>query len=585
LKKRRPTRVGRDTARPVIDIGELQQRLAELPPPPSGFARVYRGQTRDYPSLLPSGVRIPVANQKSWIVYTRRLVAKMLGQELASTVTFDRAELDVSGIWIHALAQHYGPGSDFLDVTTDVGTALWFALHKSMLLSVRGQTGPPRKSVDPFGHHDWRFEGIGYVAWEGTGFLYVLDVPMWDSKSNRTAGHLIDLSLAPEPFCRSARMNAQKGCLLYCREGEKAVDMRRFVVEGTPIAVARPLSLTPDSERSIDDLFPRPSVDEWYRHLLSIPFAYQCTVDGSILRRITSVAVYLDPQSKTTQREIMQCNAFIQPPLLNPLLIGGVGWISEDADPPFTREALSNAIGVVLEAPLMSGLAGADSDMWNHDLLVRDLPDDAPTWALSGEALRNERLDNVVFEISPLDSTLFANGPEMVRAVWILRREGKLVVGIFFQQSGKEPSLVGLLEIRFNQQARRLALHVLGESKRIDFLSDWPYVGMPLMACLYVLRHLSSSAVLSPVAYIQMSVGDQTSILVRVSRGAARLVRGSPPGAPQRWYAVRDSKNLEEFFTVSEALLNMLKVDTQGSYADFDVSELHVQAEGLDGTV
>jgi hypothetical protein len=48
---------------------------------------------------------------------------------------------------------------------------------------------------------------------------------------------------------------------------------------------------------------------------------------------------------------------------------------------------------------------------------------------------------------------------------------------------------------------------------------------------------------------------------------------------------VRDSKNLEEFFTVPEASSNMLKVDTRGSYADLDGSELQAQAERIGGAL
>jgi len=38
-------------------------------------------------------------------------------------------------IWIEAIAQHYGSGSRFLNVTTHVDIALWFALHQAKAMT------------------------------------------------------------------------------------------------------------------------------------------------------------------------------------------------------------------------------------------------------------------------------------------------------------------------------------------------------------------------------------------------------------------------------------------------------------------
>lgn len=43
------------------------------------------------------------------------------------------------------------------------------------------------------------------------------------------------------------------------------------------------------------------------------------------------------------------------------------------------------------------------------------------------------------------------------------------------------------------------------------------------------------------------------------------------------WYFVRDSENRDEFFTVPGTWLSMWTVETGGSYADLDGSELRAK--------
>jgi len=555
--------------------------LAQLPPPADGLARVYRGQTRDYPSLLPIGVRTRVANQRVWLVQTRRLVAKMLNIDLGDATRVDDAELAVLRIWVQAIVQHYGPGSGFLDVTRDVATAVWFALHKSSPVSAVAPVQSDR-SVDPLGNHLARLEMVVYEPRQEPGFLYVLDVPVWNGDHKPAPGHLIDLALAPEPFCRSKRMIAQKGCLLYCRDGEEPVDMRNFVVPGTPIAIARPLS-APSGDYNMADLFPPPSVDEWYRRLLSMPLAYQATADGQILKRVVSVTGYVDPLSESFRNEIIRCSSIPQPPQIGALL--SARWIADDEiDAGFSQQALANAIGLMLEAPLLSGLPGPHDVLWNHELLLSDLPEEAPAWGPRGEALGMERIDNVVVEFSPLDAdavTVTQQGgrgqEETIRAVWIQRRDGRIVIGLFYRQ-GSRLALVGPLELRFDHEARQLSLHVFGERQTIGSRQDSSDVGLPVMASLHVLRHLSRSAVVSALALYQVSVADRKGIVVSTSHAAACLVRGSPPDSSRRWYFVRDSENRDDFFTTPSSPASGL-IETTRAFADLDANVLRAQVD------
>jgi hypothetical protein len=42
---------------PMTSYRQLREHLSKLEDPPPGYVRVYRGQTRDYGSMLPTGLR------------------------------------------------------------------------------------------------------------------------------------------------------------------------------------------------------------------------------------------------------------------------------------------------------------------------------------------------------------------------------------------------------------------------------------------------------------------------------------------------------------------------------------------------
>src|SRR2546423_6254546 len=134
----------------ISTYSELGAALGALPSAPPGTVRVYRGQIKDYPRLEPSGLRKPIRNQLIWQTYSHQLYEALLPKRstfpmsslvrrvfgFASEVTPD--DMQAFSLWFNALAQHYGPGSDFLDVTHSADIALWFALNASQ--TVQGQS-------------------------------------------------------------------------------------------------------------------------------------------------------------------------------------------------------------------------------------------------------------------------------------------------------------------------------------------------------------------------------------------------------------------------------------------------------------
>ena len=96
----------------VSGYRELLSRIEALPAPPAGTVRVFRGQTQDYP-LRPSARRRKVPRAEIWAHYLRHLVMHLEGQGVNADIS---REFQLWFVWLQALAQHYGAGSNYLDV-------------------------------------------------------------------------------------------------------------------------------------------------------------------------------------------------------------------------------------------------------------------------------------------------------------------------------------------------------------------------------------------------------------------------------------------------------------------------------------
>src|SRR6202011_4859051 len=151
-------------AKDISTYADLEAAIAALPSPSPGTVRVFRGQTKDYPSLAPSGLRRTPRARAIWHAYSGHLYAGLMVELREHTTELSMADLQAHDLWFHALAQHYGPGSDFLDVTHSLEIALWFALNKTKVVrgsSMIGPKGPP----DPIHDHPTSLDLVRYDAW------------------------------------------------------------------------------------------------------------------------------------------------------------------------------------------------------------------------------------------------------------------------------------------------------------------------------------------------------------------------------------------------------------------------------------
>jgi hypothetical protein len=184
---------------PITSYSELLARLNSLSSPPPGTVRVYRGQTRDYSQLTPSGLRQAIRNRAIWHAYSRHLYEDLLPEALRGAGDVTIETLQAMGLWLQAVAQHYGPGSEFVDVTYSIEIGLWFALNGAKEVLAQGAIGPPGPP-DPTQDHPTENQLVAYQPWTEAGYLYVFDLPKWNGKDLPDAATVVDLADAPEVF-------------------------------------------------------------------------------------------------------------------------------------------------------------------------------------------------------------------------------------------------------------------------------------------------------------------------------------------------------------------------------------------------
>jgi hypothetical protein len=153
---------------------------------------VYRGQAQEYlisrdahesellfgsgsviePSLRPSGTRRKSLSGTAQAVWSLLVQRHLAHHNYAPAHRF----LETQHVWPHAtavgefislaFAQHYGLPTPALDVTTDFGVALWFALH-----TLTGSGGTTKVGLPSGG------EGVIYVIAGGAGEYFGEDLP------------------------------------------------------------------------------------------------------------------------------------------------------------------------------------------------------------------------------------------------------------------------------------------------------------------------------------------------------------------------------------------------------------------------
>jgi hypothetical protein len=433
----------------ITTYADLLAAIRALPPPLAGHVRVFRGQNRQYPTMTPTALRSMDPPDSTWAYFTWLMSAAM--QDAAAPATGGR-QLDMHDmLWTQAIKQHYGPGTQFLDVTHSAGVAAWFALHEMTITegtAVFGPDGPIDFITDTLG----LLQVATYRPYrDAPAYLYALDASQQDRNPVRPDhGMLYDLATAPPVFSGSPRIRTQQGCLIYADQ-----DLAPLIVAGTPLQISWPLSGCPELDLSQDQLFPPVHDDVWYERFISVPMVPNLTQSAArgipVFGQPIPITLYApdfatdgaggpvladDAVAGIVRRTIIQRPAFLFADLVEGI---GAGSLPTD-NAVWSR--LPAATALLLEGPLLSVIPPVAKI--NQDLLLHGISATAPAADfVAGTPATDVSLVNVFLEISPLD----AND-------WHTNADEPLIRGLWLVADGERFWITGVLESASERYAR-----------------------------------------------------------------------------------------------------------------------------------
>jgi hypothetical protein len=358
-------------------------------------------------------------------------------------------------LWVRAIKQHYGPGTEFLDVTHSVGMAAWFALHALQPEQIRVPIAPP-EDTSPFAKVVGLQTFMRHTLFKGPGALYAIDAIAGSSHKDLAHGMLFDLALAPPQFSSSARIRAQQACLVFANRTVDGGDLASFVVPGTPLQIRWPLDGCPELRWPTNQVFPAPREDDWYARFVSIPLApnLEASQSETVLDHPIKLTLYI-PQGAGEAEDMAHVQDLLErfrmpaPPLLYPKLAG--------MKLPAWR-GLENATRLYLEGPILQ--TRPPLTMTNIAMLASGLT--ATTAAVdyvTGEQAGDVSLENVYMEVSVLDEPYWEAfnrerpAISIVRALWLVRDGDRFTLTRFMQDIATDDQLVfGPAEIVFDRK-------------------------------------------------------------------------------------------------------------------------------------
>jgi hypothetical protein len=528
----------------IRSYAELTAVLRSLPDPAPGYARVFRGQPKDHGKMLPTGLR--GARPESEEILSIYVTALAEYQRSLPVANVGRWELDSWAIWARAINQHYGPGSNYLDVTRSLDVALWFALHT-----------PERIHIGPG-------ECIRYLPkLEDEGRLYIFDVPKWNGTGHPAHGSLIDLRKAPAHFASSKRIQVQQACLIYAdskvkgREGEGG-ELSTFCIFEAGLSVSRPMDDLPSLRMPPENLFPNPSDDHWYDFFLSTPLVWRlCPRTNTLtIGRPIPVTVYIYEDSTRTNDVWARIGA-LNPRFVYPWVLKDVaGETDEPAAEFWHGSRISEATRIVVEGQIMMATPPIEADVWNHEILATDIADSVEAVDASTQRdVRNISLQNVFVEFSPLEKIDWGQAWTakeehlLTRACWLLRRGNTFAIRIFYQYLPEGRfAVAGPLIIEFDERKSRFQYRIEPGAAPSDDFNELGPAAKPFLATLLLLRELSPAVKVAPFPMLLGKTTDSSWVIsVPVGAQQARLLAVRDDRSQEDYYFAKDLDTLEPY--------------------------------------
>ena len=563
----------------IADYQNLRRFLLGLGPPPPDHVRVFRGQTRDFGRMLPSGLRgTPLRSEAIFRSYTALLASELMSPEGDE----GRVDAEAYVVWTQAIAQHYGPGSHYLDVTTSVDVALWFALHEVRTVVSHHRFGSPGP-MDARTDTDADAEVFVFDRVDA-GCLFVLDVPIATAETRFDHGVLLDLSQAPAAFSSSPRIRAQEACLVHADARLTDPDLASLYA-CPPVRVARPMQDCPLVDEPFARVFPSADDDPWYAKFAGIPWCSRLDATDRTLAVRPPIPVGLYVERASSDQALLD-RLIVTPPLnVHRCALEEIAWCSDPPHEVLQRHPLSDAVRIVLEAPVFLMTPTVPSGMWNEGLLsvqsAVGISSPGP-----GEPSGTLDITNVFLEFSPLEHTGWeavehGRPLDALRGVWLVREGSAFVMSYFFQELPAPGSITGAgaFEFRYDEVARRF--------RRLGTADSWirgagQVILKRFFTTLFVLRCSSPDAQLNPfpVMSAQRTRGAFTYAVNWFRGPQATLMRATSALDDSVCYVPRMRGTQAEFYSPDrpDGLVVIENVST--SFADVDPNKLHVERGG-----
>jgi hypothetical protein len=248
--------------------------------------------------------------------------------------------------------------------------------------------------------------------------------------------------------------------------------------------------------------------------------------------------------------------------------------------------SILDATPIVLEAPLLHAFSPADSDNWNHELLLEDISDSIVTYSqVSKESSGNTSLLNVLFQFSQLEEVFWeragmaAETIQLRRGLWVRRHEGELVVELLCQDfPGTLVKGWAPVVIRLDPERRRMIFKAVEGS--VESPTGWmdlaalQVLAKPVFIALYLLRALSpglkAEAMSALFRLSQQNSGiAENTYLISVFSDIARLIRVPDPAGAADWFVLRNDQGEPYTQGINGAVI---KVQDSKPYADIAAS-------------
>jgi hypothetical protein len=423
-------------ARRVGSYAELSEVLARLGSVEDGHVRVFRGQNRAYldentglhtitPALARNRERY---YNPEWLVR----VANDLHRFGSSRDGPMAPTPDLTMFWAPALVQHYGPGSFFVDVTTDVDTALWFALHQATQARFVFHLGSADVGVVPWHQAIASYSDVALpIAAAGRPVLYVFDVPVWAGAILPKFGELVDLrtvsagvGLAEE----ATRLHRQHGCLLHARPALGSGDVGPLARLAIELGDDFDVSSVPGIDRSTTTLFPSPDEDSVYALLMLIPG--QLRFEPTRVESPLKMPWYVDDPSIPDREcdRFIPCCRFARPTLLHAELDAELE-ISVATTTTTVTASLRDTLAILLQGPLFTSTPAVEVGekcSWIESALPFGISGDVD--GISTQSAYIE-LASVDFFDARADGGVSLTVP---RAIWVVRNHPFYAVRTFW---------------------------------------------------------------------------------------------------------------------------------------------------------